>query len=256
MARSLHQAISKKRGQQNPVALAVLLSFASTFASPGLLLADLSPEFEARLRGSGRVDAALIDRLIKTQDAAIDVIVVYRLSPPIAGREIGDEARGFERRAEIAERREHLLARLASEDFSLRRQFAGVPAMALAVSLEGILALSIDPTVRRIGLDIELEIQLAEAVPLVGLSALHSAGYEGGGIQVATVDTGIDAAHLDLADSLIDEQCFCSGGCCPAGGNTQSGPGAAADGHGHGTRVAGILTSNGMVAPVGGANDA
>ena len=124
------------------------------------------------------------------------------------------------------------------------------------LDLADLLSLSADPDVIAIGLAANFSIQLAEAVPLVGLDALHALGHEGAGIRVAALDTGVDGTHPDLSDALIDEQCFCSGGCCPGGGSTQSGVGAAADDHGHGTRVAGVLTSNGTAAPLGGANDA
>jgi subtilisin family serine protease len=45
-------------------------------------------------------------------------------------------------------------------------------------------------------------------------------------------------------------------GCCPGGTTRQSGPGAARDDNGHGTNVAGVITSSGRVAPEGVAPDA
>src|SRR6185436_10179355 len=101
---------------------------------------------------------------------------------------------------------------------------------------------------------------LAQGVALVGGVTAHDEGYTGAGITVAVIDGGIDAAHPDLADDVVAQQCFCDdrpgpNGCCPNGGGTQSGSGAAAETDGHGTSVAGIITSGGVVAAPGIAPD-
>jgi subtilisin family serine protease len=62
---------------------------------------------------------------------------------------------------------------------------------------------------------------------------------------VAVLDTGIDTNNIDLEDSIAYERCFLSNGGC------STGPHPAEDNNGHGTNVAGIITSNGTVAPVG-----
>ena len=94
-------------------------------------------------------------------------------------------------------------------------------------------------------------------------SSAHTQGYTGAGVTAVVIDSGIDAGHPDLADDLVAEQCFCSDNppgpmirCCPNGAATQSGPGAAAETDGHGTSVAGIITSGGVVAAPGIAPDA
>ena len=46
------------------------------------------------------------------------------------------------------------------------------------------------------------------------------------------------------------------GGCCPGSAETASGSGAAEDDAGHGTSVSAIITSDGLVAPLGVAPDA
>ncbi len=152
--------------------------------------------------------------------------------------------------------------RLARVGFVPVRRFYRIPVLAGYVNARALAALLADPHVVRISLEGKIAPQLAEAVPLVNLDALHAAGQKGTGTQVAMLDTGVDLAHPDLAGVVAAERCFCDDGapgplgCCPDGQNDQSGAGAGQDDHGHGTRVAGVLTSAGVHAPVGGAPDA
>jgi subtilisin family serine protease len=97
---------------------------------------------------------------------------------------------------------------------------------------------------------------LDEARALIGLDVVASRGFDGAGITVAVIDSGIDTSHPDLAGRVVGEACFCStgaSGCCPGATSSALGPGSAADDHGHGTHVAGILASQGATSPRGGA---
>lgn len=81
-------------------------------------------------------------------------------------------------------------------------------------------------------------------------------GVTGAGVRVAVLDTGIDTDHPDLISDIAAQHCFCSGllfGCCPNLGNEDV---SAEDDQGHGTSVAGIITSAGVQAPLGVAPDA
>jgi hypothetical protein len=71
----------------------------------------------------------------------------------------------------------------------IRRQFDGVPAISVTTDLSGLQALANDDDVLRVGLHLPVEVQRAEAVPLAGFTSLHTAGHDGAGIQVATIDT-------------------------------------------------------------------
>ncbi len=151
--------------------------------------------------------------------------------------------------------------RLLGMGFYPGRRFERIPILFGSFDPASMALLLEDPHLRRVSLETTVLPQLAEAVPLVSLDQMHDAGHVGAGAKVAVIDTGVDLAHADLAGAVIAEQCYCDdaagpAGCCPNGFDQQSGAGAAQDAHGHGTRVAGIVTSAGVHAPLGGAPDA
>jgi subtilisin family serine protease len=207
---------------------------------------------------SSRVGEAVLDAL--EAEGRARVIVV--LSPEETRSARG--ARPFDRRRvrqAVGAQVERILSRLAPGEFATHRRYEGVAALAGELSVPGLQRLLSLPGVVRIDLDGGVTLQLAEAVPLVNLDALHAQGRTGLGVEVAVVDTGIDVDHLDLTGAVVEGQCFCRGpfgeiGCCPNGLDTMSGIAAGDDGHGHGTLVAGVLASNGTFAPIGGAPDA
>jgi subtilisin family serine protease len=143
-------------------------------------------------------------------------------------------------------------------EFTLYRRFQSINALAGDVNAAGLARLVADPRVQRIDLDRGGRGSLVEARALARIDPVLSSGFTGQGVTVAVLDSGVDAQHPDLLSSVSTEQCFCSGngGCCPNGTASQSGPGSAHDDNGHGTNVAGIITSDGTVAPRGAAPDA
>jgi len=134
-----------------------------------------------------------------------------------------------------------------------------VPVLAGLLSRRGLRALLSDPEVKRIGVDPVLQSNLLEVATAMGADVASSFGLTGNGVTVAVVDSGVDFDHPDLADDLVAEACFCNnGGPCCADGTVgiEIGPGSSDDDNGHGTHVAGIVTSRGVVAPPGIAPDA
>ncbi len=134
-------------------------------------------------------------------------------------------------------------------------RWGGGPVFSAEIEREDLDQLARDPRVRAVDIDDGGTAALLESVPLIGGDLVSSQGWDGDGITVAVVDSGVDSTHPDLAGRIVGEQCYCENrdgsGCCPNGAKTQSGSGAAADDYGHGTHVAGIIAGRGAVAPRG-----
>mmetsp|Transcript_5594 Transcript_5594/g.11495 ORF Transcript_5594/g.11495 Transcript_5594/m.11495 type:complete len:1172 (-) Transcript_5594:82-3597(-) len=93
---------------------------------------------------------------------------------------------------------------------------------------------------------------LEEAATVIESIDRRNQGNQGAGIVAAVLDTGYDRTHADLQGSLVDEFCFLSGECGPNRNlDFAEGPGAAYDVHSHGTHVSSIITSDGLLAPLG-----
>ncbi len=146
-----------------------------------------------------------------------------------------------------------VLRQLAPSEYELIARWHNIPGFAAEIDPAAIERLKSDPLVLRIDPDVGGSGSLAQSVPLIGGDKVHTLGFTGAGVTVAILDTGVDESHPDLVGRIVDEQCFCRNsngtGCCPNGQTTQSGTGAAADDHGHGSNVAGIVGSRGVVHP-------
>jgi subtilisin family serine protease len=87
--------------------------------------------------------------------------------------------------------------------------------------------------VRKVWLDRRVTAVLDESVPLIGAPEAWSAGFDGSGVTVAVLDTGVDATHPDLAGKIAATKSFVPGVT------------TVADGHGHGTHVAATVAGTG-----------
>jgi len=67
---------------------------------------------------------------------------------------------------------------------------------------------SFNSDIEKIWLDRKVELNLAESVPQVGAPEAWDADYDGEGVTVAVLDTGIDDTHPDILDRLIDIESF------------------------------------------------
>jgi subtilisin family serine protease len=222
--------------------------FFAALAVPLVLSTSGSPATQAPVAEVGASTASAIAR-----NGATRVIVAFR--EPAARRA------GTSSFAQITETtralRDRVLARVgAGNGFAPTATWDTIAAVPGFVTAEGLRRLARDPEVLRVDLDRGGRASDAESLSLIGGDVAHTNGFTGKGVTVAILDTGIDETHPDLVDSIADEHCFVIPNGCPNGTSEQSGPGSARDEHGHGTNVAGIVTSNGTIAPVGVAPDA
>ncbi|MYU15738.1 S8 family serine peptidase [Streptomyces sp. SID8361] len=86
--------------------------------------------------------------------------------------------------------------------------------------------------VGKIWLDAKVKVDLAQSVPQIGAPALWEAGFDGKGVKVAVLDTGVDATHPDLKGRVSLQKNFSSAS-------------DAVDHFGHGTHVAATIGGSG-----------
>ncbi|WP_413806307.1 S8 family serine peptidase [Streptomyces sp. OE57] len=92
--------------------------------------------------------------------------------------------------------------------------------------------ISHDKGLRKLWLDRKVKASLDVSVPQIGAPEMWKAGYDGKGVKVAVLDTGIDATHPDVKDTIADSKSFVPDQ-------------TVTDGHGHGTHVADTIAGGG-----------
>lgn len=130
-------------------------------------------------------------------------------------------------------------------DIYIRHKLSNMPWITGRINQKALNKLSENPNVAAIVEDLPVRGLLYQSGQLINSSQAFVAGYTGEGVTVAVLDTGIDTDHPDLADDLVAEACFLYDNSCPGTSNPgPSGPGRAEDGNGHGTHIAGVITSS------------
>jgi subtilisin len=192
------------------------------------------------------------------------VIVELRLpSTHIPEGDLPDATTVMTQRQAIAARVARVLSRLPARA-RVPRPFQTVPFIALELTPEERAALALDPDVERVLDDVLLFPVLTDSAPLVEADQAWNAGFDGSGMVVAVLDTGVDTTHPFLAGKVVEEACYSktqpgvSETLCPSGLDQQIGFGAAVPctltNCFHGTHVAGIAAGHDPLAtePIAG----
>ena len=180
------------------------------------------------------------------------VIVELRLpAAHVPEGNLANAAAVLNQRQAIAARTAQVLSRLPARGRSAPRPFQTVPFLVLEVTPDERAALALDPDVERVLDDVLLFPVLSDSAPLVEADQAWNAGYDGTGIVVAVLDTGVDKTHPFLLGKVVEEACYSktepgvSETLCPSGVDQQTGAGAAVPctltNCFHGTHVAGIV---------------
>jgi len=201
----------------------------------------VSPEVRARLLREGRARVIVEMRLPGGAHVPEGLLTASAVS--LQRRDVGNVQR-------------QILARLAGRIHRVLQQYSSVPLMALDVGPDGLTELEASGLwVKRVVLDALHAPRLPQSVPLIGGDQAWSRGFDGTGVVVAILDTGVESTHPFLAGKVVEEACYSSNvsghsiTLCPNGSTQQTGPGAGAScplaGCWHGTHVAGIAAGNG-----------
>ncbi|MEV0258785.1 S8 family serine peptidase [Streptomyces sp. NPDC050732] len=188
----------------------------------------LIPADARRLIADGTVDQRLFDvtelnkkRNRAAQKKALKVIVGYKGAATAAKAEVRDAGDTTVRRT---------LKALNADAVSTPKQDAGDLWAALTSGKEG--ARTAASGIEHVWLDGVRKATLDKSVKQIGADKAWAAGYDGKGVKIAVLDTGVDATHPDLKDQVVAEKNF-----------TESAD--AKDRYGHGTHVASTAAGTG-----------
>lgn len=180
---------------------------------------------------------SLVDRLDRGENA-VDVIILLKGYKKYIGKiKASKSAEMKSYQAEIRSNQDQVLIRLNRADFKLRHQFDNISGFSGTVNRAAFNALALMPEVESIEEDGKAQAQLAQGIPLMKGSQVRSS-FNGAGVSIAIVDTGIDYTHSMLGSTAFPNAKVIGG---YDFGDADANP---MDCHGHGTSVAGIAAGD------------
>ncbi|MEU5888944.1 S8 family peptidase [Streptomyces sp. NPDC047461] len=200
------------------------------------------PQDATRLLGSGRLDGRLFDitQLVKDRydDAhheQVPLIVSYRGA---GGTQTGARRALAAADAEVAQ----VLPAIRGEALTADKPDTGDVWRALTDPVTDHTAVVAAPGIDRVWLDGRVKAAAQDSgdpdpeggVAQIGAPAAWKQGYDGKGVKVAVLDTGVDATHPDLKGRILKTKDF-----------ADSDSGSTDDKQGHGTHVASTIVGSG-----------
>jgi subtilisin family serine protease len=130
-------------------------------------------------------------------------VVIQLITPSVAEQKVkGNAARAAGKK--IAAEQDGLLDRVLATDSGARiiaQTQLVLNAVFVEVDAAALGDLANDPAVLRITPVGDYELDLSETVPYIGAAAVQASGYDGSGVRVAVLDSGIDYTHAALGGS-------------------------------------------------------
>ena len=172
-------------------------------------------------------------------DAQVQVLV--NLVPPPGkprGAEWDSKAKLKDWQRAVRARQDEVLATLPEHEFKLRHLFENQSGFSGAVSRKGLDKLTRHPKVSSIELSRLLQPQLAQGIPLMN-GTIYRSSYNGRGVSVAIVDSGVDYNHPRLGGGSFPNSKVIGG---YDFGDSDADP--VPEGDAHGTACAGIAAGD------------
>lgn len=215
-------------------------------ALSSLMAADVSSA--ATTSPDGPLDVILTDLAAKAQlEGTVRIIARLNMRSQREG-DLPTTQAVQEQRQSIEAAQFALLSELGAASFSVAARFKTIPFIALEVSPDTLAALERSSRILDIQEDAVAYPSLGDSVPIINADDVWDAGFDGKGVAVAIIDTGVDGSNPFLSGKVVAEACFTSSS-CPGGGSVEIGPGAgvpcAQAFCDHGTHVAGIAAGKG-----------
>lgn len=164
--------------------------------------------------------------------------------------------------AAAARVQEAVVADYGPEDLRMATRYASLPILHGWATAAGLRRLAADPRVATVEKVIKVyplgpalrPSLMSEARLTVGADKVFEKwGFDGTGVGVAVLDTGIDNDHKDFEGAIVAQQCFSEGSrsCAPRGLPKSDN---AEDEYGHGTGVSGMVLGRGVTKGLNEAN--